>query len=212
MTAVPQLKRIGEETRNPQTPLEVLTNFEIIVERERLLRGTYMLVLEDDGFGFGAGSVPERGAHELKEAGAMCGGARACAMGSMSLAYGISPTDWPGSSTFNEMCRETVSHPALAACMKAMDEAAIEYAAENDVEIVDYAAEHETLYSAPWRGADHALETLFESSLDTIMKLPHYSGPRTVLAYDVDLESLGMTGVILEVCRRAREKLEEDAA
>jgi hypothetical protein len=180
--------RIGEEHHEPETALEIVENFEIIVERERLLRGQYIAppgsatVWEDE----------DGTAVALKECGAMCGGARACAMGTLHMATGKGWQSWPGSAVFNAITRDDTT--PLGVAMAALDEAAFEYAEENELrELFDP------------EGYSHRLEELFENTSGAqLMTLPETPDK---IDFDLEAESAAMRPVMLEVARRAKEKL-----
>jgi hypothetical protein len=186
---LPAEYRIGQEHFEPQTALEIVENFEILVSRERLLRGVYMSSPHQE-MDFGDGWKTQA----LKDCGAMCGGARACAMGTLHLATGRAWKRWPGSSQFNVMGREP---GPLGEAMAALDQAAIDYANENGL------SHHVSSMNGVGAAFDtHQLEELFENpSDDELEDLPETPSKITD-------SSTAMTGVMLEVARRAKELLE----
>jgi hypothetical protein len=206
------------EHHDPKTAEEILDNFETIVRRERLIRGSYMIFAEF----LSELGVPERGAAELQRGGAICNGARACALGSMALAARVS---WEGSDEFNALARGFGDPPpGLAEAMGALDEAAYQYAVEHGIDTqgidrrIIISPDHRAAYDD--RESTHTLEQLFENpTLEQLSTLPEYTGPDTwypTEGYGAgpdsdadpdlvnDAVSVGMTGVILEVIRRAR--------
>jgi hypothetical protein len=186
-TKLPAEFRIGEEHKAPKTALEIVENFEILVGRERLVRGTYMAqpgVLAD--------WLGAENDFELQEAGALCGGARACALGTLHLATGHRWNAWPGSGEFNAMARDLGT--PLGQAMTALDEAAVAYAEEHGLS-------HHVADDPVSEYATHPLEELFENpgvaELETLPETPEV----------IKNEHSAMSGVMLEVARRAKELL-----
>jgi hypothetical protein len=190
-TKLPAEFRIGEEHREPKTALEIVENFEILVSRERLYRGVYMATplaheCNDDTLEFTLA---------LRECDALCGGARACAMGTLHLSTGQGWHAWPGAVQFNVIARELGT--PLGDAMVALDQAAYDYARENG--LTGHLSPSE--YAEPY--GTHTLEELFENPSTTELE----DLPETPSQIDDD-GSKAMSGVMLEVARRAKELLE----
>jgi hypothetical protein len=201
MTALPKKYRIGEEHRDPQTALEIVENFEILVSRERLMRGVYMsspaqeLAVNED-------QRDVETALELEACGALCGGARACAMGTLHLATGRGWQMWPGSNVFNSQAR--LMGTPLGQAMAALDEAAVDYAKEHGL------SEHLSAGRGRARPIDEYSEQFETHVLEELFENPSVTDLETLPETPSKIEGNGdaaMSGVMLEIARRAKELL-----
>lgn len=140
---------ISSEAPIEEQALKNLDNMQEIVEGEMLIRGSYISPKIQ---------VPER-------EGAICGGRRACALGSLYLAAGIDPVlDDLGYSDLDntapsERYLEFQERPYLGLAYDAMNKAAEAYAFEN---WPDW-AEHTTVMWKPPMG-NGWMETVFEQA------------------------------------------------
>ncbi len=142
-----------ETTPDLTDPHVILDRMKQIVENDMLIRLTYVE------------AVLTR--PDLAEAGAICGGHRACAIGALWIAGGWTPghaeysfTNSSGysSSVFSEAYRDEylADKPALSSAHDALNAAAEVYAAEQDLEVgPNYVSRIEALFEEGFRNDEH---------------------------------------------------------
>jgi hypothetical protein len=200
---------------DPQTPFEVLDNFDLIVRRDRLVRGAYFVSRNELGVHFDvndpAWGLEQARAEQLANENALCGGGRACAIGSLWLAGGVkTEPNFMGTGGYLPHVVEENRHlelderPALSVAYDALNLAATELLREMD---------------EPDAGFDSSMEQLFEN-VDA-EKLA--ANPYTLFTdeererilnggYDRFVVSRGLVGLLLECSRRARLILDGEPA
>lgn len=101
------------------TPIEILRGVIEIASNEMLIRGTYLTsdVVRPD----------------LAETGALCGGRQACAVGSLFLAARVLREDIGFFADMDERVDFMSDRPALAQAYAALNEAAVQHVAENEI-------------------------------------------------------------------------------
>lgn len=148
-------------TRDKERALRTLDNMREIVKNDMLTRGEYI-----------SQSIQDR---ELAEKGAVCGGRRACAIGSMLLAHGDKPFDAGWGPLILEGSEDVAEYaerrPALKAVLDALNAEAEKFIENNPRVQTSIARRHANVFEVP-------IERLFEGAYgtklvdrDTMLKL-----------------------------------------